>query len=278
MKNSLLVPVVFISNFILVALAFSLSVGIWQYLMYGAMKGMFFYAFLHCLYLILPIACIIAIFAVYVFMMRHPQKNLIPFLFLIITFVLFFALLIPLVYSQGEKINAAFNAQDKVLIEDVYLESFIEQPAFVQGASKLLKPFLYDIYGQYRNSYLSYVIFAGSIFLLIFAFWGFTISTEWKIVNFSLFPFFLILMLYAYSYIREENFILNLRDIFPIEIPAFWIIPLLFFCTALIFFIYTIILLFVINAKTGPKKIKAKGLRPKPDKRKKIKKEVAGDV
>ena len=254
MKNWLLVPLVFISNFALTVLAFSVSVGIWQSLMYGDASGMFFSAFLYCLYLILPIACIISIFAVYVFMMRHYEKRRLSFLALFISFAVFFALIIPLVYSQGEKINQAFNSKEKVLIDDKHLETFIEQPGFVQAASGIVCPFVHDIYEQYKISYTSYLIFSGSIFLLIFSLWVFTTVTEWKIVNYTLLPLLLILILYAYSYIRTDDFMLSIEDILPFTIPRFWIRPILFCLSALVFFIYTSILLLVRRAKKMPKK------------------------
>lgn len=295
MKNSVLVFIVFISNFILSALGFSLSVGAWHFLMYGAVKGIFIYVFLHTLYLILPLACIFAIFAVYIFMMRHPQNRGMSFLVLIITFAIFFSLLIPLVYSQGEKIDRSFNAQEKVLIEDEHLRLFIEPPFFIETTIKLLKPFLSDIYLQYRNSYIYYLIFAGSIFFLMFSFWGFTEFTKWKIVNFSLFPFLFVVFLYVYSYIRTDEFILNLKEAIPLEIPNFWISPILFFCGAVFFYAHTAILFFIRKAKNTPKnvkgsrknklensknkkthKIKAPKIKlPKPVKPKKNKKEIS---
>ncbi|UTC66337.1 MULTISPECIES: hypothetical protein [unclassified Treponema] len=277
MKNWLLVPVVFVSNFILAVLAFSLSVGMWQFMMSGRAEGLFLYAFLHCLYLILPLACIIAIFSVYVFMMRHPEKYGLSFLSLIISFILFFALVIPFIYSQGQKINEAFNSKEKTLIDDKHLETFIEQPAFIKASGSLLKPFVYDIYEQYKVSYTSYLIFSGSIFLLIFSLWVFTTITEWKIVNFTLLPFLLVLILYAYSYIRTEDFILSIEDFLPFEIPNFWIRPILFCLTSLVFYIYTAILLSVRRSKKMPKKSKKKKIKMpkvkgvKPIKPKKIK-------
>ncbi|UTC78751.1 hypothetical protein E4O04_12400 [Treponema sp. OMZ 799] len=271
MKNWLLVPVVFISNFVLAVLAFSLSVGIWQSLMYGDVPGIFFSAFLHCLYLILPIACIISIFAVYVFMMRHSENYGLSFLALIISFALFFALIIPLVYSQGEKINQAFNSKEKVLIDDKHMEAFIEQPAFVLAAGSIVRPFVYDIYGQYKISYISYLIFSGSIFFLIFSLWVFTTITEWKIVNFTLLPFLLILILYAYSYIRTDYFILSIDDMLPFEIPKFWIQPILFCLSALVLYTYTTILLLVRRAKKMPKKIKKQKVKVPKVKKLKVK-------
>lgn len=271
MKNWLLVPLVFISNFVLAVLAFSVSVGMWQSMMYGDVSGIFFSAFLHCLYLILPIACIIAIFSVYVFMMRHSENYGLSFLALVISFAIFFALIIPLVYSQGEKINQAFNSKEKVLIDDKHLETFIEQPAFVQAAGSIVRPFVYDIYGQYKASYTSYLIFSGSIFLLIFSLWIFTTITEWKIVNFTFLPLLLILILYAYSYIRTDDFMLSIEDILPFEILRFWIRPILFCLSALVFFIYTSILLLVRRAKKMPKKQKIKKQKIKAPKVKKPK-------
>ena len=271
MKNCLLVPLVFISNFALTVLAFSVSVGIWQSLMYGDVSGIFFSSFLHCLYLILPIACIISIFAVYVFMMRHYEKRRLSFLALFISFAVFFALIIPLVYSQGEKINQAFNSKEKVLIDDKHLETFIEQPGFVQAASGIVCPFVHDIYEQYKISYTSYLIFSGSIFLLIFSLWVFTTVTEWKIVNYTLLPLLLILILYAYSYIRTDDFMLSIEDILPFTIPRFWIRPILFCLSALVFFIYTSILLLVRRAKKMPKKQKIKKQKIKVPKVKKPK-------
>ena len=271
MKNWLLVPLVFILNFVLAVLAFSISVGIWQSLMYGDVSGIFFSSFLHCLYLILPIACIISIFAVYVFMMRHYEKRRLSFLALFISFAVFFALIIPLVYSQGEKINQAFNSKEKVSIDDKHLETFIEQPGFVQAASGIVCPFVHDIYEQYKISYTSYLIFSGSIFLLIFSLWVFTTVTEWKIVNYTLLPLLLILILYAYSYIRTDDFMLSIEDILPFTIPRFWIRPILFCLSALVFFIYTSILLLVRRAKKMPKKQKIKKQKIKVPKVKKPK-------
>ena len=258
MKNWLLVPLVFILNFVLAVLAFSIPVGIWQSLMYGDVSGIFFSSFLHCLYLILPIACIISIFAVYVFMMRHSEHYGLSFLALIISFALFFALIIPLVYSQGEKINQAFNSKEKVSIDDKHLETFIERPVFVQAAGSIVRPFVHDIYEQYKASYTSYLIFSGSIFLLIFSLWVFTTITEWKIVNFTLLPLLLILILYAYSYIRTGDFILSIEDVLPFAIPKFWIRPILFCLAALLIYIYTMMLLLVRRAKKMPKKQKIK--------------------
>ena len=271
MKNWLLVPIVFISNFVLTVLAFSVSVGMWQSMMYGNVSGIFFSAFLHCLYLILPIACIIAIFSVYVFMMRHSENYGLSFLALIISFAIFFALIIPLVYSQGEKINQAFNSKEKVLIGDKHLETFIEQPAFVQAAGSIVRPFVYDIYGQYKASYTSYLIFSGSIFFLIFSLWVFTTITKWKIINFTLLPLLLILILYAYTYIRTDDFMLSIEDILPFTIPRFWISPILFCFSALVFSIYTAVLLLVRNAKKLPKKQKIKKQKIKAPKVKKPK-------
>ena len=271
MKNWLLVPLVFISNFVLAVLAFSISVGIWQSLMYGDVSGIFFSAFLHCLYLILPIACIIAIFSVYVFMMRHSEHYGLSFLTLIITFALFFALIIPLVYSQGEKINQVFNSKEKVLIDDKHLETFIEQPAFVQAAGSIVRPFVYDIYGQYKASYTSYLIFSGSIFFLIFSLWVFTTITKWKIINFTLLPLLLILILYAYTYIRTDDFILVIDDYLPFEILRFWVSPILFCLAALLIYIYTAVLLIVRHAKKLPKKQKIKKQKIKAPKVKKPK-------
>ncbi|UTY32724.1 hypothetical protein [Treponema putidum] len=271
MKNCLLVPVVFISNFILAALAFSVSVGMWQSVMYGDVPGLFFSAFLHCLYLILPIACIISIFSVYVFMMRHSEKQSLSFLTLIITFALFFALIIPLAYSQGEKIDNTFNSHEKAVIEDKNLETFIEQPAFVQAVSSIARPFVYDIYEQYKVSYISYLIFSGSIFLLIFSLWVFTTLTEWKIVNFTFLPLLLILILYAYSYIRTEGFILSIEDVLPFEILKFWISPILFCLASLLIYIYTSILLLIRHAKKMPKTQKIRKQKIKAPKVKKPK-------
>ena len=271
MKNWLLVPIVFISNFVLTVLAFSVSVGMWQSMMYGDVSGIFFSAFLHCLYLILPIACIIAIFSVYVFMMRHSENYGLSFLALIISFAIFFALIIPLVYSQGEKINQAFNSKEKVLIDDKHLETFIEQPAFVQAAGSIVRPFVYDIYGQYKASYTSYLIFSGSIFFLIFSLWVFTTITKWKIINFTLLPLLLILILYAYTYIRTDDFMLSIEDILPFTIPRFWISPILFCFSALVFYIYTTMLLLVRHAKKLPKKQKIKKQKIKAPKVKKLK-------
>ncbi|UTC62139.1 hypothetical protein E4O05_11570 [Treponema sp. OMZ 787] len=261
MKNWLLVPLVFISNFVLAVLAFSVSVGIWQSLMFGDVTGLFVPAFLHCLYLTLPIACIISIFAVYVFMMRHPEKYGLSFLTLIISFALFFAVIIPFVYSQGEKINLAFHSKEKIVIDDRHLEAFIEQPAFVLALGNILRPFIYDIYEQYKISYTSYLIFSGSIFFLIFSLWIFTTFTEWKIVNFTLLPFLLILILYAYTYIRTEDFIVSVEDIIPIEIPRFWILPALFCLAGFLFYFYTTVLLLVRRAKKLPKKIKKEKIK-----------------
>lgn len=271
MKNWLLVPIVFISNFVLTVLAFSVSVGMWQSMMYGDVSGIFFSAFLHCLYLILPIACIIAIFSVYVFMMRHSENYGLSFLALVISFAIFFALIIPLVYSQGEKINQAFNSKEKVLIDDKHLETFIEQPAFVQAAGSIVRPFVYDIYGQYKASYTSYLIFSGSIFLLMFSLWVFTTITKWKIINFTLLPLLLILILYAYTYIRTDDFMLSIEDILPFTIPRFWISPILFCLAALVFYIYTSVLFLVRNAKKLPKKQKIKKQKIKAPKVKKPK-------
>ena len=271
MKNWLLVPIVFISNFVLTVLAFSVSVGMWQSMMYGDVSGIFFSAFLHCLYLILPIACIIAIFSVYVFMMRHSENYGLSFLALVISFAIFFALIIPLVYSQGEKINQAFNSKEKALIDDKHLETFIEQPAFVQAAGSIVRPFVYDIYGQYKASYTSYLIFSGSIFFLIFSLWVFTTITKWKIINFTLLPLLLILILYAYTYIRTDDFILVIDDYLPFEILRFWVSPILFCLSALVFSIYTAVLLLVRNAKKLPKKQKIKKQKIKAPKVKKPK-------
>ena len=174
-------------------------------------------------------------------------------------------------YSQGEKINQAFNSKEKVLIDDKHLETFIEQPAFVQAAGSIVRPFVYDIYGQYKASYTSYLIFSGSIFFLIFSLWVFTTITKWKIINFTLLPLLLILILYAYTYIRTDDFILVIDDYLPFEILRFWVSPILFCLAALVFSIYTAVLLLVRNTKKLPKKQKIKAPKVKKPKPPKIK-------
>ena len=64
---------------------------------------------------------------------------------------------------------------------------------------------------------------------------------------------------------------LSIEDILPFEILRFWIRPILFCLSALVFFIYTSILLLVRCAKKMPKKQKIKKQKIKAPKVKKPK-------
>lgn len=130
--------------------------------------GHIFLFLLHCLYLILPIACIISIFAVYVFMMRHSEKRGLSFSLDYIVCTIFCFNYSACILS-GRKINQAFNSKEKVSIDDKHLETFIERPVFVQAAGSIVRPFVHDIYEQYKASYTSYLIFGLDFFAYIFS-------------------------------------------------------------------------------------------------------------
>ncbi|MGF7110012.1 hypothetical protein [Treponema pedis] len=272
MKNSFLVPVVFIINFILWLVSFSIFAGIREYLTAGGTGYFLLYSMLHTMYLTAPLACIAAIFSVYVFLMRHYSKRIISFLLFAVIFGIFFAGVIPLCYSQGKKINSMLNAQTKETVDDKYLIEFIEPPAFIQAANKLINPVLNDMYFYYTKGYLQYLLFAGSFFFVILSFWICTVCTDWKIINFSLLPFLSGLLFYAYGYAKSVNFIQIIQNRLPLNLPQIWIFPICFTALALLFFAYTGLLLLIRYKRSNPhkrmskiKKVKQKK-PPKPGK------------
>lgn len=267
MKNSLLIPVVFIVNFILWLAAFSISAGLWQYLMFGNGNYSFLlYAALHKMYLFLPIACVCGIFSVYVFLMRHSSKGWLSFLIFVFIFGIFFAGIIPALYSQSQKIDAAFNSQKQELTKDAYVIEFIEPPFFLQETHEIVIPLMQDIFLHYTKSYIHYLIFAGSFFLVITSFWVCTICSNWKILNFSLLPFFSYLLFYGYTYAKMNNFEKLILQNISLKLPPDLVFPICFTLIAFLFYAYTGFLLFIrhiiqnphprYSKKKNPKKIK----------------------
>ena len=268
MKNSLLIPVVFIVNFILWLAAFSIFAGLWQYLMFGNGNYNFLlYAALHKMYLFLPLACVCAVFSVYVFLMRHRSKNWLSFLIFVFIFGIFFAGIIPAIYSQAHKIDFVFNSQKQELTKDEYLIEFIELPLFLQETHEIVIPLMQDIFLQYTKSYINYLIFAGSFFLLVTSFWVCTICSDWKILNFSLLPFFSYLLFYGYSYAKINDFEKLVLQNIPLRLPQGSVFPICFTLIAFLFYMYTGFLLFIryiiknprpqYPKKKNPKKIKS---------------------
>ncbi len=264
MKNCFLVPVVFIVNFCFWLLASSLFLGIWQYLLSNP-QGLIFltYSFFHYLYLLTPVACTIAIFSVYVFLMRHHSKVWLSFLLLFFTFAVFFAAVIPQIYSQGKKIDVNFYSAEKMPVQDQYLEGFISPPNVIQRTIKLINPIITDIYSHYTVSYKNYLIFAGAFFFFIFSLWVCTVIMEWKIINFALLPFFTLLSAYGYSFAVSPVFKAKIKALISLPVPDFWIIPACFTAAGLLFLLYTVILLTIRRSKTkyGPPKIKRQKIR-----------------
>lgn len=270
MKNSLLLPVVFIVNFILWLAAFSVFAGLWEYLMFGSGNKYFLlYAMLHTMYLTLPLACMAAIFSAYVFLMRHYSKHWLSFLLFVLTFVIFFIGVIPAGYSQGKKIDYALQAQSRSLTGDDDLAEFIERPAFIQIAAEFIYPALKDMYAHYTENYLHYLLFAGSFFSVILSFWVFTICTEWKIINFAFLPFLSGLFLYAYDYAVTHNFVQVVQKTLPFKLSRIWIIPICFTAIAFLFFSYTAILLAIRHLRKNPKSRHPKIKKVKEKKREK---------
>lgn len=248
MKNSLLVPIVFIVNFILCLIIFSVFAGLWQFLMFGQENYRFlFYAIMSKAYLFLPLTCIFAIFSVYIFLMRHASKKWLSFLLFILIFAIFFLAIIPFVYSKCYRINSVFNSQAKELTTQPYLVEFIEPPFFITEAKKIFEPILQNIILQFENSYASYVIFAGSFFLVILSFWVCTISSKWKILNFVALPFWTCLVFYSYTYIKNnhlESMVLHYSP-FGKFVSSEMFFPFYFTLIAILFFAYTGILLLI---------------------------------
>lgn len=253
MRNSFLVIIVFIFNFFTWLIASAFFVGIWDFLMSNPTNHYFFiYAFFHYLYLLAPLACVISIFSVYVFFMRHPIEKRRSFLFFLLVFLIVFTLVIPLLYSQAENIDSVYNAFNKLPMHDTYLVEFIESPFLIKEINSLAFSVINDIYIHYTKGYFHYLLFAGSWFLVILSFWGCIIFSEWKIINFSLLGILMVLMLYGYSFISLGVFRNTLQNILPL--PEFLFIPFCLWIVSAFLLSYTAVLL---RVKT-PKKIKQK--------------------
>ena len=266
MKNCFLVPVVFIVNFCFWLLTAALFSGIWQYLVSNPKEYIFLlYSILHYMYLLLPAACTIAVFSVYVFLMRHKSKPILSFFLLLVIFSVFFAVVMPLIYSQGKKIDSRFYAQEKTQPEDIYLHSFISPPEVISRTNKFISPLIDDMYARYTAGYTQYLIFAGSFFFFILSLWVCTVLTEWKIINFALLPFFTIAGAYGYGFAVLPAFKTQFKAIVPFAVPDPWIIPSCFLAVGMLFLLYTAILLHIRKPK-----IKRAGRKPS-QKRKKVK-------
>ncbi len=268
MKKSFLVPLVFILHFCIFLFGGSLFIAIWKYLRLANANGAFFSAsFMQAVYFFSPIACVIAIFAVFAFLMRC-QKHYTPKIFLSITFLLImfgltYALLTPFLYSKAPGIEIQIQKQRKQIAKDKDLIRFIETPVFIQEANDAIEPFLNDVYSTYRKSYKNYLMFSGAFFLMIFSFWVCVICTNWKILNFLFMPLFFFLSIFGYNYISSSEIMASLKSFLPFNLNAFYIKMLYFIAIAILFFIFGIILLIVRHVKYGPKKPK----RPKRQKR-----------
>lgn len=227
MKNSFLVPVVFISSFLLWLLLLSVFGGIRIFLLFGNGKLLFFiYAFLRYAYLILPAVCTLSIFSVFVFLMRHKSKLVFSSVFLILIFSLFFLLIIPAIYSKGEKIERNFEIYKNEFTNDSNLVEFVEMPVCIKTAFQLIKPICNDIYASYRNSYINYLILAGAFFTAILSLYGCTTYTSWKIINFALLPFWWFIILYGYAYLSNNMTLLQIKRYLPFPVQEAFIPPI----------------------------------------------------
>lgn len=288
MKNSLLSIVKFILNFCVFLFGVALFTAIWQYLRLNNTSSAFFKAsFMHSVYFLSPLACAAAIFSVFAFLMQkykhYTGKIFISLAFLVILFGLVYALFIPYLYSKGSKIDSQIQRTEQKINKDKELVKFINPPVFIQATEEVIHPVLQDIYASYRKGYKQYLFFAGAFFLMVFSFWVCVICTDWKIINFLFMPFFLLLAMYGYTYIKSPEILYSIKNLLPLKLSTFYISALYFIIIAVLFFIYGGLLLLVRHIKYGakrpkrpkkirgqkrPKKVKA----PKPPKKKKEKK------
>ncbi len=276
MKKSFLVPVIFILNFCVFLFGGALFIAISRYLNMANPSGTFFSAtFMHALYFFSPIACVIAIFAVFAFLMRkydrYEPKIFLSIFFLLIMFGLVYALFTPFLYSKAEEIDMNIQSQNIQSTDDSELIKFIEPPLFLSEGNTVLEPILNHFYSSYKRAYTEYLILAATFFLMVFSFWICTICTNWRIINFLFLPLFFILSLYGYNYVMTQEFIESIKSYVPFELNFYYMAILYFSVIAILFFLYGGIVLIVRHAKNAKKRPKVPKQARRPRKARRVK-------
>lgn len=208
MKNALLVPVVFFLSFLcsLLTLSFFSGVSLRYELMLSESEsaGLLFLCIVQRACYILPIVTVIAIIAVYIFLMRHRAKLIMAASLILICLVFTVTVIMPFCYAQLASIEALLKPFRMNSVSDAAITAFLDKPLFLIMVMKEAETIFRDLYDAYLFNFTAYVLFSCAFFLCITSFWVACIATRWKMINLFLLFIFTGIFLFLYQYVHHD--------------------------------------------------------------------------
>lgn len=218
MKNTLLVPAVFVLSFFLSLVFLALFSGIaLRYEFTVTMQGNGFFillCFAKVLSYVLPIAVMFAVVGVYAFLMRHPVKLPIAIALFLVCLVVSVMLCIPLYYARIPAIDNAFAGYVTTPAVETSLIQFLNMPIFARTLRRDMLVLFTDFYAAYTAGYIHYLICISAFAALITSCWCACTASKWNMINLILLFLFMRFVLVFYSYLHDpalKNMLMVLR-------------------------------------------------------------------